>query len=162
VGLLLWKCRSGRKGGHIVNTATRIPETVRYTVELITHRATGKTYVVLGEAATAQDGTYLGYDIYQSAGPLDEHEKRAIRRNPIGWRPNSRLNVDRLMQTFHEYSLETVLVPLGSLTAGEASPYYARPGDESTSRSAEAATARSARRNRAQRPAAGTQRQHGR
>ena len=117
-----------------MNAATQMPETVRYTVELITHRATGKTYVVLGEAATAQDGTYLGYDIYQSAGPLDEHEKRAIRRNPLGWRPNSRLNVDRLMQTFHEYSLETVLMPLGSLTAGAASLEEARPGDADCAR----------------------------
>jgi hypothetical protein len=92
-----------------MNTGVQSVRSVRYTVELMTHRATGTTYVVLGEAALAPDGTYVWYDIFQAAGPLEMRELRAIRQNPLHWQPDAGLNLDRLMQTMHEYALDTVV-----------------------------------------------------
>jgi hypothetical protein len=83
------------------------------TVELLTHRLTGTTYVILGELATAQDGRSLGYDIYQVAGPLSKHELRAIRRHPLNWHPAPGVNIDRLMRTMSEYARETVSPRMG-------------------------------------------------
>lgn len=81
---------------------------VKSTIELMTHRASGTTYVILGENATARDGTDLGYDIYEAAGPLSEGESRQIRRQPLGWRPDPHVNIDRLLLTLQEYARETV------------------------------------------------------
>jgi hypothetical protein len=92
-----------------MNTGVQSVRNVRYTVELMLHKATGTTYVVLGEAALAPDGTYVWYDIFQAAGPLETRELRAIRQNPLHWRPDAGLNLDRLMLTMHEYALETVV-----------------------------------------------------
>ena len=83
---------------------------VTSTVELMTHRTSGTTYVILGERATAPDGGDLGYDIYQAAGPLSARESRLIRQYPLGWRPDPGVNIDRLLQTLQSM-LERQLVP---------------------------------------------------
>jgi hypothetical protein len=47
-----------------MNVGVQSVRSVRYTVELMTHRASGTTYVVLGEAALALDRTYVWYDTF--------------------------------------------------------------------------------------------------
>ena len=91
-----------------MNTCGRPFCSVKSTVELLTHRTTGTTYVILGDVATADDGGDLGYDIYQAAGPLSERDLHLIRRHPLSWCPQAGVNIDQLLQTMQDYTRETV------------------------------------------------------
>ena len=91
-----------------MNMCVRPSCSVKSTVELMTQRTSGTTYVILSERATAPDGDDLGYDICQAAGPLSARESCVIRQHPLGWRPDPGVNIDRLLQTLQEYARETV------------------------------------------------------
>lgn len=111
-----WRTWCGRKGTRDMDTEVQPFCSVTSTVELLTHRLTGTTYVIVGDLATARDGRSLGYDIYQVAGPLSKHELRAIRRSPLSWRPAPAVNIDRLIRTMSEYARESIARSASSRT----------------------------------------------